>query len=75
MRINEQWHEQNRMPKNPSLETRINWHLEHARECSCRPITGEALSGNAETPPDNQRGDSKMRTAFQDPLEIAGLLL
>ena len=43
MRINKQWHEQNRMPKTPSLETRINWHLEHARECSCRPVPEKLL--------------------------------
>ena len=26
------------MPKNPSLEQRINWHSAHARNCACRPL-------------------------------------
>jgi len=26
------------MPKNPSIDQRIKWHLEHQKNCSCRPI-------------------------------------
>lgn len=26
------------MPKNPTEEERIEWHREHAKACSCRPI-------------------------------------
>lgn len=26
------------MPKNPSLEERIEWHFAHANACACRPI-------------------------------------
>jgi len=26
------------MPKNPSLQERIEWHLKHAEKCACRPI-------------------------------------
>lgn len=26
------------MPKNPTLNQRIQWHVDHARECACRPI-------------------------------------
>jgi hypothetical protein len=37
-KTNRLWHEQNRMPKNPSDLQRIEWHLAHARVCSCRPI-------------------------------------
>jgi hypothetical protein len=29
------------MPKNPSLDQRIAWHLEHAKHCGCREITGK----------------------------------
>jgi len=32
------WHEQNRMPKNPTPQQRVEWHIEHARNCQCRPI-------------------------------------
>src|SRR3972149_8465617 len=37
-RINEAWHKKNRMPKNPSLQERIKWHLEHSKNFACRPI-------------------------------------
>lgn len=36
--INKQWHLANKMPKNPTLEQRIYWHTEHAKNCQCRPI-------------------------------------
>ncbi|MDX2045439.1 MAG: hypothetical protein SFU87_01550 [Chitinophagaceae bacterium] len=26
------------MPKNPTLEQRIKWHIEQARQCACREI-------------------------------------
>jgi hypothetical protein len=38
MKTNKKWHEANRMPKNPTLEQRIEWHLEHSKNCKCRPI-------------------------------------
>src|SRR3989344_2376062 len=37
MTINKEWHEKNKMPKNASFEERIKWHLEHNKNCSCRP--------------------------------------
>ena len=37
-KINEEWHKRNIMPKNPTLQQRIDWHLEHSKECGCRPI-------------------------------------
>lgn len=38
MKINKKWHLKNRMPKNATLNQRIQWHVDHARECACRPI-------------------------------------
>jgi hypothetical protein len=35
MEINKEWHLAHRMPKNPSLEQRIAWHIEHAKNCKC----------------------------------------
>ena len=29
------------MPKNPTLDQRIAWHLAHAKACGCRAITGK----------------------------------
>ena len=36
--INKEWHEKNRMPKNPTFEQRAKWHIEHQRNCSCREM-------------------------------------
>jgi hypothetical protein len=40
-KINKEWHEKNIMPKNPTMDQRIQWHLEHAKNCSCRKIEGK----------------------------------
>jgi hypothetical protein len=36
MPINKEWHLKNRMPKNPSREQRLRWHIGHAKHCACR---------------------------------------
>lgn len=38
MKFNKNWHQKNKMPKNPTLEERIKWHLGHAKHCCCRPM-------------------------------------
>jgi hypothetical protein len=38
MAINKEWHLQHLMPKNPTLEERIAWHIEHKKHCTCRDI-------------------------------------
>lgn len=43
MKINKEWHEKNKMPKNPSFEQRVKWHLEHQKNCNCRPIPQKLL--------------------------------
>ena len=43
MKINKQWHLANKMPKNPSLDERVKWHLAHAKNCNCRPLGGKIL--------------------------------
>ena len=40
MKINKEWHLKHRMPKSPTLEQRIEWHLAHAKNCGCRKIEG-----------------------------------
>lgn len=35
-KANKSWHEQNRMPKNATLQQRIAWHVAHAKACRCR---------------------------------------
>ena len=39
--INAEWHRANPMPKNPTLDERIAWHIAHAEHCGCRPIAGK----------------------------------
>ena len=41
MKINKEWHLANPMPKNPTFEQRAEWHLEHQKNCACRPIAGK----------------------------------
>jgi hypothetical protein len=38
MKINKEWHDKNVMPKNANFEQRVQWQLEHRKNCSCRPI-------------------------------------
>jgi hypothetical protein len=43
MSINKEWHLAHRMPKNPTLDQRITWHLEHTKYCNCRKLSGKIL--------------------------------
>ncbi len=38
MEINEAWHRANPMPKNPTPDQRVLWHVAHARNCRCREM-------------------------------------
>ncbi|HMG15817.1 MAG TPA: hypothetical protein VK590_10235 [Saprospiraceae bacterium] len=44
MKTNKQWHENNRMPKNPTIDQRIEWHLNHQKHCQCRNIPARLLN-------------------------------
>jgi len=37
-KLNKEWHLAHRMPKNATIEERIVWHVEHSKNCGCRPI-------------------------------------
>jgi hypothetical protein len=39
MKINKDWYEKNRMPKNPTLKQQMEWHIAHATNCVCRQPT------------------------------------
>jgi hypothetical protein len=43
MKLNTAWHLANKMPKNPTMEQRITWHLEHLKNCQCRTDIPEKL--------------------------------
>jgi len=36
--LNRQWHEAHKLPRNASLEERLNWHVLHAENCGCRAM-------------------------------------
>ncbi|WP_185958319.1 hypothetical protein [Fodinibius sediminis] len=38
MTINKGWHKKHPMPEKPTLEQRIEWHIQHAQNCTCRDI-------------------------------------
>jgi hypothetical protein len=37
-KTNKEWHAKNRMPKNPTRDQRVQWHLEHIENCACREM-------------------------------------
>lgn len=37
-KINKEWHATHIMPKNATIEQRIEWHLAHKDNCKCRDI-------------------------------------
>jgi len=41
MKMNADWHSKNKMPKNPTLDQRLKWHLAHSKNCACRPLGGK----------------------------------
>jgi len=45
--INKKWHLENKMPKNPSQKERMEWHIEHNKNCGCRKPT-ESISRQIE---------------------------
>jgi hypothetical protein len=38
VKLNADWHRAHPMPKNPTLDQRVAWHLEHAKTCGCREL-------------------------------------
>jgi hypothetical protein len=37
-KMNKVWHSAHIMPKNATIEQRIEWHLAHKAHCNCRDI-------------------------------------
>jgi hypothetical protein len=36
--MNAEWHDVHVLGQGASMDRRVEWHLEHARECGCRAI-------------------------------------
>lgn len=63
--INADWHRAHRMPKNPTLEQRLDWHREHARNCDCRkppPKLAALLAAETGSPPQPFHGGDPKRS-------------
>jgi hypothetical protein len=55
--LNAEWHRQHKMPKNPTVQQRIDWHLAHLENCGCRPrLTGKAERANEEAEDQDTHG-------------------
>jgi hypothetical protein len=44
MKLNATWHRSHPMPEHPTLDQRIEWHLEHAQVCGCREIPAKLIT-------------------------------
>jgi hypothetical protein len=44
MPINAAWHARHRMPRNPTEEERLAWHLAHQAHCACRQMPPALLA-------------------------------
>jgi hypothetical protein len=53
--VNADWHRAHVLGSGAPMEARIAWHIEHARECACRPIpetVQRAIDAKREQEPD-----------------------
>ena len=46
--MNAAWHRTHVLGSRAPMDARIAWHLEHARECACRPIPASVLAAIAD---------------------------
>lgn len=42
-KLNAEWHKAHKMPKDPTLEEKVQWHAEHTKHCACRKPGGAML--------------------------------
>ena len=43
MKLRIEWYSVHWMPVNATLQQRIAWHIEHQKNCNCRPIPKKIL--------------------------------
>jgi hypothetical protein len=44
MKLNATWHRSHPMPEHPTVDQRIAWHIDHARNCGCREIPAKLIA-------------------------------
>jgi hypothetical protein len=42
--MNREWHKQHAMPSGATEKQRIEWHMEHTKNCACRPFPQRLLA-------------------------------
>ncbi len=42
--MNREWHKQHAMPSGATEKQRIEWHIEHTKNCACRPFPQRLLA-------------------------------
>lgn len=55
MAINAEWHARHPMPTRATMQQRAKWHIEHAKQCACRPIPATVESYLRREPPPNRK--------------------
>ena len=55
--MNREWHEGHKMPEKATEQQRIEWHIEHAKACGCRPIPARLVGKLSEA---ERRADSRI---------------
>ena len=43
MKRNDDWHSKNSLPPNSTIKQRVQWHIEHARNCPCPSMDADIL--------------------------------
>ena len=43
-KMNAEWHRANRMPAEPTLDERLDWHVAHERHCGCRKMPASIVA-------------------------------
>jgi hypothetical protein len=63
-KLNRDWHHRHRMPENATVEQRLQWHLEHGKNCECRPMPAtlmkELTKAGAASRSARRRGTSRV---------------
>jgi hypothetical protein len=62
VKLNREWHEANKMPRNATLQQRYEWHLEHEKACGCRPmppgLRAQVASKQQQSSPSPHKGEA-----------------
>ncbi len=43
-KMNAEWHRVNRMPAEPTLDERLDWHVAHDKQCGCRKMPASIVA-------------------------------